>query len=533
MPDTLPATDHVAVIYTRVSSAAQTKRGDGLGSQETRCREFAKAKGYDVLQVFSDDVTGATKRRPGIVAMLKFIRSIKKLNPVVIIDDVSRLARGVQAHIELRTDIAKAGGKLESPTIEFGEDSDSILVENLLASVSQHQRQKNAEQTKNRMRSRMLNGYWCFQAPVGYAYQSVRGQGKVLVPDQPAAAIIKEALEGFATGRFSTQADVTCFLSASAAFPKHGSNKTIPQQRIKDLLTRPIYAGMVEAPEWGVTRRKGHHEPIISVETFNAIQDKLNANYRPTPRRKDMSEDFPLRGSVFCASCGTKLTAYWAKGRHTKYAYYECRNRDCEHGRKSIPKQRIETEFDALLTDITPSADLVDMVRALVNDVTDQQLQLQKDERQLLRKQRQQIENQIDGLVDRIVTSESDTVVRAMENRISALESQKLEVIEQLEAPKIQTPDRNGFEHALKFLQNPQNYWHSGDPKKRGFVTELTFSSPLFYERGEGFRTPELSLPFKALKEINDPEKAMAHLGGESSRMLIGAFSSWIEKNAL
>jgi site-specific DNA recombinase len=31
-----------AVIYCRVSSAKQTVRGDGLASQETRCREFAK-----------------------------------------------------------------------------------------------------------------------------------------------------------------------------------------------------------------------------------------------------------------------------------------------------------------------------------------------------------------------------------------------------------------------------------------------------------------------------------------------------------
>ena len=54
--------------------------------------------------------------------------------------------------------IANAGGFLESPSIEFGEDPDSILVENLLASVSQHQRQKNGEQTKNRMRSRILYG---------------------------------------------------------------------------------------------------------------------------------------------------------------------------------------------------------------------------------------------------------------------------------------------------------------------------------------------------------------------------------------
>src|SRR5690606_38966750 len=111
--------------------------------------------------------------RPGMKAMLSFLTRRRSKNLVVIIDDISRLARGIQQHIELRGAIAKAGGNLESPSIEFGEDSDSVLVENLLASVSQHQRQKNGEQTKNRMRARVMNGYWPFQAPVGYKYRRV------------------------------------------------------------------------------------------------------------------------------------------------------------------------------------------------------------------------------------------------------------------------------------------------------------------------------------------------------------------------
>jgi len=80
---------------------------------------------------------------------------------------ISRLARGLMAHFELRVQIIDASGVLVRPSIEFGEDSDSQLVENLLASVSQHQRQKNGKQTVNRMRARIQNGYWVFQAPVG------------------------------------------------------------------------------------------------------------------------------------------------------------------------------------------------------------------------------------------------------------------------------------------------------------------------------------------------------------------------------
>ena len=43
-----------ALIYCRVSSSKQTKRGDGLQSQETRCREYAWYKGYEVAGIFTE-----------------------------------------------------------------------------------------------------------------------------------------------------------------------------------------------------------------------------------------------------------------------------------------------------------------------------------------------------------------------------------------------------------------------------------------------------------------------------------------------
>jgi DNA invertase Pin-like site-specific DNA recombinase len=129
-----------AVIYCRVSDPKQVTRGSGLGSQETRCRDYARAKGFEVVEVFRDEGTsGSVIERAGMLSMLAFLKKHRReTTHIVIIDDISRLARGLEAHIQLRTAITAAGGKLESPSIEFGEDSDSMLVENLLASVSQH-----------------------------------------------------------------------------------------------------------------------------------------------------------------------------------------------------------------------------------------------------------------------------------------------------------------------------------------------------------------------------------------------------------
>jgi DNA invertase Pin-like site-specific DNA recombinase len=67
-------TQRQAVIYCRVSSIKQKTDGGGLESQETRCREFAKYKGYTVTHVFTDDLSGSLIDRPGMKAMLAHLR---------------------------------------------------------------------------------------------------------------------------------------------------------------------------------------------------------------------------------------------------------------------------------------------------------------------------------------------------------------------------------------------------------------------------------------------------------------------------
>ena len=66
-----------AIIYARVSSAAQLAKGDGLSSQETRCREHAKFRGYEVIEVFHDNMSGGAADRPAMKALIAFLRKRK------------------------------------------------------------------------------------------------------------------------------------------------------------------------------------------------------------------------------------------------------------------------------------------------------------------------------------------------------------------------------------------------------------------------------------------------------------------------
>lgn len=507
--------DLCAVIYCRVSGKKQVKQGDGLGSQETRCREYASYKGYPVLEVFTDDMTGGNTARPGMIAMLAYLKKQKNKPTVVIIDDISRLARGLAAHLELRTSLANAGGKLESPSIEFGEDSDSILVENLLASVSQHQRQKNAEQTLNRMRARTANGYWCFQAPIGYRYERVAGHGNLLVRDEPFASIVQEALEGYAGGRFQSQAEVLRFLESDPVYPKDLPGGKIRMQRVTDLLTRPLYAGYIEVEKWGMPLRKGHHEGLISFETFEKIQQR-RAEGAKAPARKDINEDFPLRGFVVCDDCGAPLTACWStSSTGKKHPYYLCQTKGCESYRKSIRKDRLEGEFEAVLEALEPSESLFGILRAMFKDAWDKRLAQANARSQAARAEVKKLDKQIDGIVDRIVESENVRVTKAYEARIAKLEREKIRLEEAIaNSGKSKHTFEDLFELSMSFLANPWKIWVSGDFALRRMVLRLAFAERIAYSRKTGLRTPKKAYPFKALEGFQLGECKMVHPRG-------------------
>jgi site-specific DNA recombinase len=360
-----------AVIYCRVSDSKQVSRGDGLNSQETRCREFARARGLEVVEVFRDDMSGSRTDRPGIQAMIRYLRAEPE-NHHVLIDDISRFARDMRGHLDLRDLLRETGAVLASPNMEFKDDADSTFREYISALFAQYQREKNAEQTKNRMKARVQNGYWTMQAPVGYKFGSISGRGKMLLRDEPVASVVQEALEGYAFARFEKQADVQRFLQDNPLFPKD-SRGVVRHQRVSVLLKQCLYAGYLEFPKWDVSLRQAQHEPLITFQTWKMIQDRLAGGFY-APRKKNVNEDFPLRGFVMCDDCGTPLTSCWSKGTHNKYAYYLCPKRGCASYGKSIRRADIEGQFDQLLQSLTPSDSLFRVARLMFKELWDHRL---------------------------------------------------------------------------------------------------------------------------------------------------------------
>jgi len=507
--------DRKAIIYCRVSNKKQKHDGDGLHSQEHRCRDYAAARGYQVEAVFHDDVSGGGDfmNRPGMVAMLRFLKKRRQEDCVVIFDDLKRFARDTIFHLKLRQELAAYNATVECLNFKFEDTPEGQFVETVIAAQGQLERLQNRRQTLQKMKARVERGYYVFAVPVGYRYEKVGSHGRLLVRNEPLASIVQEALEGYASGRFQLQAEVKRFLETQPAFPKTRGG-IVRNQEVTRLLTRPVYAGYVEAPNWGISLRKGHHEPLISFERFQTIRDRLTGHAR-TPARKNLDADFPLRGAVVCGHCNTPLTACWAKGKYSLYPYYFCPKRGCEGYAKTVRREIIEGQFETILQRVQPSKEVFAAARAMFKTLWDRRLAAGHEAKRALEADLSTIERQVDQFLNRIADTDTPSVIAAYENRIRALEERKLVVSERIANCGRPLPD---FDEALKtslgFLASPYQFWHSERLEDKRAVLKLAFTGRLAYTRDEGLKTPEVSLPFKVLNDFRNGKSKMARLSG-------------------
>lgn len=488
-----------ALIYCRVSDTKQKTEGHGLESQEHRCRQYALEKGYEIEAVFPDDISGGGDfmKRPGMTAMLGYMERNAHTNYVVIFDDLKRFARDTVFHWQLRYTLAGYGARPECLNYKFDDTPEGEFMETVFAAQGQLERKQNRRQVLQKMKARLEQGYWQFHPPTGYVFAKVEGHGKMLVRKEPVASIMEEVLLGFASGRFQTKAEVRHFLESFPDFPK-GSNGKIGNSRVDVLFNCVVYAGYVEHEGWGVKLTKARHEPLIDLETFRKIQERLLGRAH-APARKNLNEDFPLRGFVSC-SCGKPLTSGWSKGRNTYYAYYYCQSRDCGEYGKSIKREVIEGDFAALLSQMTPTKQLIDIAGKMLAELWAHRLNYQKARKSMLEAESLKVSRQVEKLLDRIVEAEVPLVMRSLEQRVKTLEEEKLVIAEKI--AKCGKPLRDydaTYRTAMEFLSSPCNLWASSRFEDKRAVLKLTFADRLTYVRGKGYRTAKTTLPFKVL----------------------------------
>lgn len=229
------------------------------------------------------------------------------------------------------------------------------------------------------------------------------------------------------------------------------------------------------------------------------------AGITKAPKRKNIGDDFALRGFVCCADCGVPLRSSWSTGNTKRYAYYLCQTKTCDSYGKSIPRDKLEGEVGGLIKALDPTQQLFTLAKAMFRRAWDQRLSQAQEAVLTVQRQIKEIEKQVETLLSRIMDSSNSTVIGTYEEKITTLEKKKIILTEQLAnqaEPKGTYEEK--LEPALTFLASPWKLWETGHTALQRLVLKLAFAERIQYDRNQGPRTPQSALPFKVLGKITD-----------------------------
>jgi len=276
-------------------------------------------------------------------------------------------------------------------------------------------------------------------------------------------------------------------------------NKPVGHERFNKMLWNPRYAGVLDVEKWGMSVN-GNFEPIVTMETFQRVQDVLQGRRKTvTPRQRNRAE-FPLRNFVACGHCHKPLTGSPSKGKMgVRYNYYRCQNRSCP----SKPKTNVRTEvmherFVKFLREQQPDSAYLRLFHKVVFDVWQSK---QSEALALMRTFERQIadlKERKHKLLEAMVYQQ--TLTRAEYDEMRAPLGEELSTAEAnlMQAQASEVSVEKVLEFAEELLLNVAGVWErcSIDQKQR--LQQVLFPAGIEYADGV-YRTQQTSFLFKGL----------------------------------
>jgi len=337
-------------IYTRKSTS------EGLDSDFTSLdnqREAAisyinsqKSEGWVALPDKYDDggFTGGNTDRP---ALQKLIADIKdgKINCIVVYK-VDRLSRSLLDFVQLLEFFDKNSVAFVSVTQAFNtNNSMGRLTLNILLSFAQFEREIISERVKDKMGAARRKGKWLGGMPI-LGYDLDKANHKILI-NEKGAKLVREIFNLYLEKKSLLK--VTMDLNErghktnqfiSAAGKTFGGIK-FKKTSIQTMLKNPLYIGKVHHD--GVLY-PGLHEPIISEEIFQRVQDILKDNRRERLERKNVKFLGLLNHILRCKACDSIMFhTYTSRKGNRKYRYYVCMNAQ-KRGYQECPTRSVSAE---------------------------------------------------------------------------------------------------------------------------------------------------------------------------------------------
>jgi site-specific DNA recombinase len=346
--------------YIRISTRKDSQL-TSIENQKKYLREWAEVNGYRLVRFYTDVKSGAYEY---LRDEMKQLREDIRAGIVrgILSKEISRTSRDIMDILELKRSLAGQGAFFISIKENYDsrtDDDEFLLV--IHAGLAQKERKTTGSRVKITQMIKAREGKTNVASPA-YGYRLSKDRGR-LEADPDTACIYRSITDRYLEGW--GQLKICKWLNRQGIKAKRGGRWNT--NSVKTLLTNPVYLGItiynattlvrddsgkrkrMVRPEADWVIRYETHEPLISREKFERIQNMIRERRERDAKEWSCSKKYLLSGLLYCDVCkgkifGSKTSRKRKKGRDYVFLAYVDQNRygDCDTRSKYWNMEKVD-----------------------------------------------------------------------------------------------------------------------------------------------------------------------------------------------
>lgn len=322
------------LLYARKSTESEERQILSIDSQIKEMLELAEREQLEIVEIRRESHSAKNAgERPVFNEIVNDIR-LGKFNGILTWspDRLSRSAGDLGTIVDLIDQ--KLLSEIRTYSQRFTDSPNEKFLLMILGSQAKLENDNRGVNVKRGMKTRCEMGLRPGVAPVGYLNENRSDRKCYVMLDPVRAPIIKQMFERVGNDHWSGR-KVYHWLKFELNF-KAKSNKNMALSSIFLTLQNPFYYGVFEYPVKSGNWYTGKHEPLITKELYEKVQEHLKRDHITHGE----SREFAFTRLMTCGLCGSGITAAekfkkLKNGEVACYVYYWCsrsKDKNCKSG---------------------------------------------------------------------------------------------------------------------------------------------------------------------------------------------------------
>lgn len=323
------------VLYARKSTEQDERQALSIDSQVNEMMQMAEKEGLDIVEVRREAHSAKESgQRPVYREILEDIRR-EKFNGIIVWhpDRLSRNAGDLGELVDLMDQKLLVEIRTNGQTFTNNPSEKFLLM--ILCSQAKLENDNKSINVKRGLKARVEMGLWPAPAPCGYIKEKRMDRKCETLIDPERSPVVKKMFEKVAHEKWSGR-KLYNWLRFELNFRALPSKKHLSLGNIYRILENHFYYGVFEYPKNSGNWYQGRHEPLITKELFDQVQEQLKGNELKTRQEKE----FAFTKLMTCGLCGSGISAdekykKLKNGKINAHIYYGCtksRDKHCKCG---------------------------------------------------------------------------------------------------------------------------------------------------------------------------------------------------------